>query len=458
MQAILLTTVCRGLMVSVVGLLFLQGCSNRSPVRASLSITLDGPTAPIERPREGLKARDNQTDNDSGSSSPAAPNSPSGGGLSGGGSTIGGSSAPSLDTTVITRGLYSLIRVAGGTTGGLVLGGDSLTAEFSQISGITRAPDGTLFVCDPLTHHIRALPQVGPTYIVAGSGDGRSGDFGDHLPAVASRLDRPIGLIRDERSGALIFCDSNNHRIRYFLPGGRIYSLVGGGIDTSETVPNALNAQLDQPFGLSLDANGNLYFTERGSGRVRRRDAEGRVTTLAVLAPGEVGPVAVNAGGDRLWVGEGGRIHLLYPLASPALQTAAVEEFPDSVITGLAYNQHRTLYAARTRQTPFGLQDTVISSLATASSGRLASGRIAETVAGNGNVSLSDADYSAPVESMGDARASLLAGSSYCSLHIDLEALNDPTVASGQLYSGNSYSDTAVGVNWGQLVRLTPEF
>ena len=42
----------------------------------------------------------------------------------------------------------------------------------------------------------------------------------------------------------------------------------------------ATKANLNSPFGLALDAAGNLYIADNGNGRIRKVDRRGAITTF----------------------------------------------------------------------------------------------------------------------------------------------------------------------------------
>jgi DNA-binding beta-propeller fold protein YncE len=115
------------------------------------------------------------------------------------------------------------------------------------------------------------------------AGTGGAGKGGDGGPAVQAQLDQPFDVALD-RVGNLYFSDTFNHRIR------KVDHLTG----TIETVAGdgtkgfagdgalARHAQLNEPYGVVLDAAGNLYFVDRLNRRVRRVDAaSGKITTVA---------------------------------------------------------------------------------------------------------------------------------------------------------------------------------
>ncbi|MDB5097783.1 MAG: hypothetical protein JWM80_2204, partial [Cyanobacteria bacterium RYN_339] len=361
---------------------------------------------------------------------------------------------PGASLGLVTEGRFDVAGIAGTATGGNAVGTSALTAAFRQINGVAVGASGAVYVADPVNNQIRNVATgAAPATIVAGLPDGVAGYIGDNLPAVAVRLSNPVGLAFDAHTGALFVADAGNRRIREFVPGARIYTHAGGGLDAGDTVSPATDALLGRTTGVALDARGDVFFTERDTGRVRKVDAAGRLTTLATLTPGQVGPIAANAAGDRLWVGEGGAIRLLSPGSTPVLDLTPVASFAGATVTGLAADQAGTLYLART--TGNGAKETFVQRVLLAASGQPAAGRGPENVGGTGaDVTASAAAFvDLPAT---DARTHLLANAGECSLGIDLTAANDPAVLSGILYAGNSYADPGTGPVWGQVLRLGP--
>ena len=78
---------------------------------------------------------------------------------------------------------------------------------------------------------------------------------------------------------------------------GTITTLAGGGLDDLDNVP-ATNASLENPLGIALDAQGNLYIADTAHHRIRRVDATtGTITTIAGLGEpgfsGDGGPATL---------------------------------------------------------------------------------------------------------------------------------------------------------------------
>jgi uncharacterized protein (TIGR03437 family) len=104
---------------------------------------------------------------------------------------------------------------------------------------------------------------------------------GDGGPAAAALLVQPQGLATDG-SGNLYIADAGDHRVRRVAANGTIETVAGTGIlGFSGDGGPAAQAQLNSPYGLALDAQGNLYIADLGNARVRRIGADGTITTVA---------------------------------------------------------------------------------------------------------------------------------------------------------------------------------
>src|SRR5262249_37644648 len=106
--------------------------------------------------------------------------------------------------------------------------------------------------------------------------------------ATASLLLYPYAVAVD-RSGTLYIADSANNRIRRVDAEGRLQTIAGNGATTwSGDGGNALEAGMENPVAIALDASNNLFIVEQRSDRVRRVDAiTGIITTVA--GNGELG-------------------------------------------------------------------------------------------------------------------------------------------------------------------------
>jgi len=212
-------------------------------------------------------------------------------------------------------------------------GGPATAAALAGPSGLAFDASGTLWISDSGNNRIRTVASGGTIQTVIGSGSaGISATSPD--PKTAS-IYIPTGMTIDSK-GIVTWSEAGNNRIRNYNPTNKVITEIGGFTpplnssgpptslllfrpfssatdtagnlfiaDTSNNVirkitpagvssvvagtgsPNfngetgtATTINLAQPQGVSLDALGNIYIADTGSGRVRKVDTAGRISTL----------------------------------------------------------------------------------------------------------------------------------------------------------------------------------
>jgi len=174
-----------------------------------------------------------------------------------------------------------ITTVAGnGQHGNSLAGPDSVVGTSITLgwpSGLALDGKGNLFIADQTNNAIRVLNlQTGLIRRIAGTGqhsdDNPGGNGG---PATQAALGYPIGLVLDPATGDLYFADMHNNAIRKIttpltanaiittIAGTGFFGFAGDGGPASA-------AQLARPTGLTLDANGNLYFMDWYNQRIRK--------------------------------------------------------------------------------------------------------------------------------------------------------------------------------------------
>ncbi|MCZ7641005.1 MAG: hypothetical protein M5U12_36100 [Verrucomicrobia bacterium] len=158
-------------------------------------------------------------------------------------------------------------------------GGAAQRARLHDPAGVAISAAGDLYIADRLNHRIRRVSTSGVIMTIAGTG--QAGFGGDNGPALEARLQNPSGLAIDAQ-GTLYISDSGNNRLRTISPLGIITTLAGTGSEgyNGENVP-ALQAWLAGPAGLTIESNGGVVFAEPGNNRVRRVTPDRRVQTVA---------------------------------------------------------------------------------------------------------------------------------------------------------------------------------
>ena len=160
-------------------------------------------------------------------------------------------------------------------------GGQATSASFSDVTDVALDAAGNLYIADASNHRIRKVTPGGIVTTVAGTGV--QGFSGDGEPAINATLNRPISLALDAAGNNLYICDSSNHNIRRVsLASGIIATYAGNGMPAySGDGGVATAASLNFPLGVATDIYGNLYIADSGNNRVRRVSPGGMIVTVA---------------------------------------------------------------------------------------------------------------------------------------------------------------------------------
>ena len=129
--------------------------------------------------------------------------------------------------------------------------------------------EDNVYVLEREGHALRLVRPDGSIRTVAGTG--ARGDSGDDGPARNATLNGPKHLCVD-RDGSVLIADTENHVIRRYTPrDGRIARLAGCGRKGAGGVPGpALDAELNQPHGVTIGPDGLLYIVDSSNHRVLR--------------------------------------------------------------------------------------------------------------------------------------------------------------------------------------------
>ena len=155
-------------------------------------------------------------------------------------------------------------------------GGPATSAALNGASGVAVDSAGNVFAADVGNHRIR---RVSSGIITTVAGNGISGYSGDQGSAAGAELFFPSAVAADS-AGNIYIADTLNNRIRK-VSGGIITTVAGNG-DLSFAGDNgpATSVALAYPAAIAVDSAGNIYFSDTGSGRVRKVTA-GIISTIA---------------------------------------------------------------------------------------------------------------------------------------------------------------------------------
>lgn len=160
-------------------------------------------------------------------------------------------------------------------------GGSATNALFNSPYGLWFDNRGNLFITDLLNQVVREIYSADGT-IQTVAGNNSAGYFGDNGVATDAQLNNPFGVAVNA-AGDIFISDSNNNRVRVVNHAtGNIATYAGTGYNIygGDSGP-AVNASISRPQGLAVDASGNLYIADNGNNRIRRVGTDGTITTVA---------------------------------------------------------------------------------------------------------------------------------------------------------------------------------
>jgi len=158
-------------------------------------------------------------------------------------------------------------------------GGAATNAKLSSPHGVAVDAYGDIFIADYGNNRIREVNTNGIITTVAGTNN--SGFSGDGGAATNAELFSPFGVAVDAY-GNLFIADSENNRIRKVNNNGIITTAAGTNIGGySDDGGAATNAELSSPYGVAVDAYGNLFISDSGNVRIREVNTNGIIMTVA---------------------------------------------------------------------------------------------------------------------------------------------------------------------------------
>ena len=179
--------------------------------------------------------------------------------------------------------------------------GMATNASLNSPNGVALDALGNLFIADNVNQRVRKVDTNGLITTVAGNGNpafagSTYGTYsGDGGPATNAGLSNPVGIIVDA-SGNLFIGDQSNNRIRRVDTNSIITTVTGGGAGGDGSA--ATNASLNLPYGVALDAVGNLYIADSNNQRIREVQFAGSPTlTLFGTSTNNAGNYAVVVDG-----------------------------------------------------------------------------------------------------------------------------------------------------------------
>ncbi len=173
-----------------------------------------------------------------------------------------------------------ITRVAGtGTAGNSGDDGPATDAELNFPTGMAVTADGGFLIADAGNNEVRKVSSAGVITRVAGTGT--AGNSGDDGPATDAELNNPVGVAVTADGGFLI-ADANNNEVRKVSSAGVITRVAGTGTaGNSGDDGLATDAELFSPVGVAVTADGGFLIADVGNNVVRKVSSAGVITRVA---------------------------------------------------------------------------------------------------------------------------------------------------------------------------------
>lgn len=149
-------------------------------------------------------------------------------------------------------------------------------ASFALPGGIVYDGKSLFYVADTANHTIRIINKNGAVTTLAGKAGVSGKDDGEGDEA---RFDNPRGVALD-KDGNLYVADEGNHLIRKVAPDGEVTTLAGSGQQAFADGKGDA-ASFNAPKGVAVGPDGNVYVADFGNHRIRMITKAGEVTTYA---------------------------------------------------------------------------------------------------------------------------------------------------------------------------------
>lgn len=145
-------------------------------------------------------------------------------------------------------------------------------------SGMNDDLDGEASLASFVDPTAVALDANGTLYLSSGSAIRKISPLGT-VTTLTRDLVSPQHMVVDA-SGNIYVADSGAHLVRKITPAGVITTVAGNGAAMSMDGQGS-SASFNRPWGIALDAAGNLYVTESAGHRIRKITPDAMVTTFA---------------------------------------------------------------------------------------------------------------------------------------------------------------------------------
>ena len=186
---------------------------------------------------------------------------------------------------------YSVTTIAGNGSAGAVDNANGLSASFNQPSSIALDPAGNLIITDNGNNKIRKINISGTNAVTTIAGTGANNST-DNLNSLNASFRGPYGIAIDA-SGIIYIAEYYGNKIRKIDPSGTnaVTTIAGSGTISSLNNVNGLLATFSSLGNIVLDKFGNLYATEVSGNKIRKISLSGIYPVTSIAGTGVYGSV-----------------------------------------------------------------------------------------------------------------------------------------------------------------------
>ncbi len=188
--------------------------------------------------------------------------------------------ADSLNGTVRAVTSAGAVTTRAGSPSSGSADGAGIAARFSLPISVATDAGGNLYVADSANNTVRKMTgsRTVSTYAGLAGNPGSADGTGTN-----AQFQGPQGAAVDS-TGNVYVTDTGNHTIRKITSGGVVSTFAGYAGFANNIDGQGTNASFYFPQGIASDGSNTLYVTDTGNNTIRKITLSGAVTTLAGLA------------------------------------------------------------------------------------------------------------------------------------------------------------------------------
>src|SRR5262249_12605436 len=134
------------------------------------------------------------------------------------------------------------------------------SARFEGLGSLAKDSVGNFWVADPLNRRIRAVDESFDSVFAVGTGAAPT-TGGDGGPISDAAFPNSMTAVARNAAGDLFVAEYLSHKVRVLHANGTVGTFAGNGAagSSGDSGP-AVQAELQNPSGLAVDADGNVYI------------------------------------------------------------------------------------------------------------------------------------------------------------------------------------------------------